>query len=441
MLGLVLTSLTATAQGGQVASENASDGQVASENARGERRLTVEAQLRTRGEYNNGAIRPRMEGEEAATFVNDRARLSTDYLRGNLELKLGLQHAGVWGQDGMKDRQGRVAMNEAWAKLRFGGDFFAQVGRQPLSYDDERLLGSYDWDVAGNYHDALRLGYEKAENKVHFIAAFNQTAENDRGTYYNGPMPYKSMVALWYHYDMPTLPLGASVLLMNIGREIGISGFGRTNFMQTLGTHVSYSPATSKATGYGLPEWLEPVVDASASFYYQTGRNPQGYSISAWMASVQASADVLPELRVHAGYDYLSGNDLSSNTINAFDPLFGSHHKFYGAMDYFTGQMLSGLQDIQLGASTTALKGLDVRLDYHYFLTTHNLLGYGKGLGSEFDLRFSTRLMKDVRLSGGYSFMLGTETMEVVRSGSHRSWQDWAWLSLDINPRLFRFRK
>lgn len=433
LLGLVLTSLTATAQDGQVASENASDGQVASENARGERRLTVEAQLRTRGEYNNGAIRPRMEGEEAATFVNDRARLSMDYQQGNLELKLGLQHAGVWGQDAMKERQGSVAMNEAWAKLRFGGDFFAQVGRQPLSYDDERLLGSYDWDVAGNYHDALRLGYEKAENKVHLIAAFNQTAENDRGTYYNGPMPYKSMVALWYHYDMPTLPLGASVLLMNIGREIGISGFGRTNFMQTLGTHVSYSPATSKATGYGLPEWLEPVVDASASFYYQTGRNPQGYSISAWMASLKASADVLPELRVHAGYDYLSGNSLGSKTINAFDPLFGSHHRFYGAMDYFTGQMLSGLQDIQLGASTTALKGFDVQLDYHYFLTTHNLLNYGKGLGSEFDLRFSTRLMKDVHLSGGYSFMLGTQTMEVVRSGSHHSWQDWAWLSLDIN--------
>ena len=423
LLGLAGMALTATAQAEQSPAETAADGHS----------VTVDAQLRTRGEYNNGAIRPRLEGEEAATFVSDRARLSTDYLRGNLELKLSLQHTGVWGQDGMKDRQGRLAMNEAWARLRFADDFFAQIGRQPLSYDDERLLGSYDWDMAGNYHDALRLGYEKGDNKVHLMAAFNQTAENNRGTYYDGPMPYKSMVALWYHYDAPMLPLGASVLLMNVGREIGISGFGRTNFMQTIGTHVTFCPKTSTATGYSLPEWLDPLVDASASFYYQTGRNQQGYSISAWMASLKASADVLPELRVHAGYDYLSGNSLGSNTINAFDPLFGSHHRFYGAMDYFTGQMLSGLQDIQLGASTTALKGFDVQLDYHYFLTTHNLLNYGKGLGSEFDLRFSTRLMKDVRLSGGYSFMLGTQTMEVVRSGSHHSWQDWAWLSLDIN--------
>ena len=33
--------------------------------------------------------------------------------------------------------------------------------------------------------------------------------------------------------------------------------------------------------------------------------------------------------------------------------------------------------------------------------------------------------MKDVSLSVGYSLMRGTSTMDVVKGGNHKSWQDW----------------
>jgi len=389
--------------------------------AQDDHQLTLDAQLRTRGEYNNGAIKPRKEGELPATFVNERARLSMDYQHQNLEMKLSLQHTGVWGQDDIKDRNGRVAMNEAWAKLRFCNDFFAQIGRQQLSYDDERLLGSLDWNVAGNYHDAIRVGYEKGEHQAHLIAAFNQTAENVRSAYYPGPMPYKSMFTLWYHYQSPQWPLGASVLLMDLGREVGTTGNGQTNHMQTLGTHLTYKPDD---------------LNLAASFYYQTGKDATGKNVSAWMASAQAAYDVDPLLTVTAGYDYLSGNDLTSKNTNAFDPLFGTHHKFLGAMDYFTSQTLIGLQDIRVGASTTWVKNLRLQLDYHYMMTTLSVFDYGVGLGHEIDLQLGTTLMKDVQLTGGYSVMLGTKTLEFVKGGNHHSWQDWAWISLNINPRL-----
>ena len=61
----------------------------------------------------------------------------------------------------------------------------------------------------------------------------------------------------------------------------------------------------------------------------------------------------------------------------------------------------------------------------------------GKVLGSEFDTQVDWSVMKDVKLSAGYSFMLGTETMDVVKGGYHKSWQDWGWVSLNINPRIF----
>ena len=60
-----------------------------------------------------------------------------------------------------------------------------------------------------------------------------------------------------------------------------------------------------------------------------------------------------------------------------------------------------------------------------------------KELGHELDFQLSTKLMKDVTLMAGYSFMSGTETMDCVKGGDHNSWQDWAWVSLNISPRIF----
>ena len=119
-----------------------------------ENEFSMSMQIRPRAEYRNGALVPRNEGQKAASFINNRARLSLDYKRSDLEIKMSAQHVGVWGQDPQIDKNGRFILNEAWAKLDFGKGFFAQLGRQTLVYDDERILGGLDWNVAGRYHDA-----------------------------------------------------------------------------------------------------------------------------------------------------------------------------------------------------------------------------------------------------------------------------------------------
>ena len=60
-----------------------------------------------------------------------------------------------------------------------------------------------------------------------------------------------------------------------------------------------------------------------------------------------------------------------------------------------------------------------------------------KSLGSEVDYQINWSVMKDVKLSAGYSFMLGTKTMDAVKGGNHKSWQDWGWVSVNINPKVF----
>lgn len=42
-----------------------------------------------------------------------------------------------------------------------------------------------------------------------------------------------------------------------------------------------------------------------------------------------------------------------------------------------------------------------------------------------------------MKLTAGYSTMLGTKYMDAVKGGSHDAWQDWGWISININPRIF----
>lgn len=390
-----------------------------------ENQFTIDAQLRTRGEYNNGASTPRDKGEKPATFINNRARVSFGYQRGdNLELKFSAQHTGIWGQNDMNVKDGSAAINEAWAKLKFGEGWFAQVGRQQLVYDDERILGGLDWHVSGNWHDALRLGYESAEHKVHAILAFNQAGVN-RGNYYDGPMPYKAMQTLWYHYQAAQSPFGISLVFMNLGREAGEAGDGKTKYMQTVGTDISYKPSD---------------FDIHAAFYYQMGKNGADTKVSAWMASAKIGYKIDPVWGVNVGYDYRSGNDGKGDKDKAFDQLFGTHHKFYGFMDYFLRNAPYGVQDIQAGVTAKASKKVSLLLNYHYFMTAQKAANDKKGLGHEIDLQVTASLMKNVTLMAGYSTMFGTETMDIVKGGNHKSWQDWAWVTLNINPRIFTTR-
>ena len=401
------------------------------QNTEKENEFTMSVQIRPRAEYRNGALTPRNEGESAASFINNRARLSMDYKRSDLEIKMSAQHVGVWGQDPQIDKNGRFILNEAWAKLDFGQGFFAQLGRQTLSYDDERILGGLDWNVAGRYHDALKLGYANKNNEVHLILAFNQNDEKTAGgTYYDSSkgQPYKNMQTVWYHYKSDNIPFGASLLFMNLGLETGDKATedSHTRYLQTMGTYLTY-----KDSGW----------DLNGAFYYQMGKNKFVRKVSALMGSVQAAYAFDKTWGAVASFDYLSGDKGTGDKFKAFDPLYGTHHKFYGAMDYFYASTFAngyapGLMDTRIGGRFRASSKVDMELNYHYFTTAVKLPELKKSLGSEVDYQINWSIMKDVKLSAGYSFMLGTKTMDAVKTGNHKSWQDWGWVSLNINPKV-----
>lgn len=402
----------------------------------GENEFTISTQIRPRAEYRNGALNPRSEGQEPASFINNRARLSMEYNRHDLTMKFSGQHVGVWGQQKQVETEGTFMLNEAWAHMKFGAGFFGQLGRQSLVYDDERILGGLDWNISGRYHDALKLGFENKYHRLHVILAYNQEKEYLIGDpYYTGGQPYKNMQTLWYNFSSGDYPFSASVLFMNLGLEGGVLNENEnkpnTRYLRTTGTHLKYSPSN----------W-----DLSGSFYYQFGKNKTGTDVSAFMASARVQYHFTDQWNLFIATDYLSGNKDGDKKAKGFDPLYGTHHKFYGSMDYFyasqwkEGITNPGLWDNYAGIGFKPSKKVNLGLNYHYFLTaekvTENNIELDKGLGHELDFQIDWAIMKDVKLSAGYSFMLGTETMDYVKGGNHKSWQDWGWLSVNINPRV-----
>ena len=116
-------------------------------------------------------------------------------------------------------------------------------------------------------------------------------------------------------------------------------------------------------------------------------------------------------------------------------------------MDYFYASSFKnglnpGLWDNQLSVAFKPVKKVNLSLAYHYFSVTGDVYEKSgekasRGLGSELDFQVDWQIMKDVKLSAGYSTMLAGETMELVKGGDSSSWQDWGWLSVNINPRIF----
>jgi len=400
--------------------------------------LSVDADFLTRGEIRSGGLTSGDDDvPDFATFILERSLLGVSYTKQGFSARLTAQHSGTWGSY----EGGTFNVYEAWTRLESPKGFFAKVGRQNLSYDDQRIFGADDWAMTARSHDALKIGYEGHGLKVHIIGAYNQNPENiSGGTYFTGGIqPYKSMEALWYHYDIPRTKIGASLIFMNIGMQGGTKGEDEKEYQQQLaGAFLSFTPA----------KW-----SAEAAYYHQMGKSEDGIPIDAWMASFKASCSPWTKWSFYGGYDFLSGDEnfatpaqgmigmTHHEVIRGFTSINGSHHKFFGAMDFFyvttyVGGFTPGLQNIYAGGTWKPADKVSFDAAYHYLATATKLQNADKPLGHEVELSASCAISKEASLSLGYTYMRGTETMVVLKKTTDRRQLNWGWIMLSVTPKF-----
>ncbi|MDD2982892.1 MAG: alginate export family protein [Crocinitomicaceae bacterium] len=391
-------------------------------------------QLRPRVEMRNGYKNLLLDGQNPAIFVSQRSRLNLNYSKDKLDVKLSLQNIGTWGDvptSTPKSKNG-IAAYEAWARYKFTPLFQMKVGRQVISYDNQRIFGEIDWAQQGQSHDAAVFTFLPKKHKFDIGLALNADAETLIQTPYT-VAAYKAMQFI--HYSTEVKSFKINLLAVNVGYEYVKPNLKlRMDQSQTFGTYLVYKK----------DKW-----DANLSAYVQTGKK-NNQTVTAFDAGANVGYSFTENWNLGLGYEYLSGKSQldSSNTNKSFQPLFGTNHGFNGFMDYFyvgNHQNSVGLQDAYLKLNYKKGKWVSSLVPHVFYAaeTIVNPLGekMDSYLGTEIDFTLSYAFQSDVLLTGGYSHMLGSKSMERIKGGNVAKTTNWAYVMISFSPSVFSLKK
>ena len=212
--------------------------------------FTLDGEFRPRTEYRHGFGNIIPDAADAGFGISTRIRLNAGYQVDAYKFYVSFQDVMVWGENRQilpYDQNNSFAVFQAWAEINLGEGFSTKLGRQVLSYDDQRIMGGLDWAQQGRNHDAALLKYKKGKFMADFGLAFNQDYSNptgfvSTGTGYNtaGFFSYKTMQYLYLKQAWENFT--GSVLLLNNGFQKFDTNNNPdgVNSIQTLGTHLDY---------------------------------------------------------------------------------------------------------------------------------------------------------------------------------------------------------
>ncbi|HSD08341.1 alginate export family protein, partial [Flavobacterium sp.] len=435
--------------------------------------FTASGQFRPRTEFRDGYSTLQTKDAETAVFTSQRTRLNVGYTGYRFKFFVAVQDVRVWGQDASTINRVTTAENngiqlhEAWGEIMLIDttstiqNLSLKIGRQEISYDDQKVIGGLDWLQQARYHDAIVLKYFNKGWTFDLGGAFNQNKELLEGTIYNGVPPATA------GYPAGTNGLGTNYKSLEYVYLAKKFFFGDISFLFLSDNFNKYTnvtagtpPVTTKVNEQGI--WTRNTtgfyynVNATrklkfeGSVYHQFGHDKNGRSLSSNLASITSTLQVGRKLFVGPGIDYLSGTDgtkavTATSENNQFDPLYGTPHKFWGNMDYFyasSGFGAQGLLNYFLKAKYNLKDNLTLFADLHGFESA-NTLSNGAGgtrnsyLGTELDLKVSYNMTKMINIEGGYSFMKATNSMasaQVKNVANANLSPQWAYVMVNIKP-------
>lgn len=423
--------------------------------------LTVTGQFRERTEARGGFGTLLQDGKKGALFTSQRARLNVGFAGYRYKVYASLQDVRVWGQDASTvnrytmDANDGLLLHEAWTELSLVDtlstiqNFSIKIGRQEISYDDQKVLGSLDWLQQARRHDAIVLKYANKGWTIDLGAAFNQRSEQLTGTTYNGqPGTYPAGTNLIGHAYK-------SFQYAYIGRKFFFGDmsflFFKDDFSKFTGTVAAPTiiEGVNARTTTGIYYNVNPTrkLNLNGSFYYQGGHDKVGNTISARLGSLTATYQFGRKLFLGAGADFLSGTNATGATQNnQFDPLYGTPHKFWGYMDYFyvaTGFGSQGLLNYYAKAKYLASDKLSLFLDVHGFESAAKLAGDKTPyLGTEVDFMARYNFTKVINIEAGYSVMAATNTMAMVKAVVNpKLTAQFAYIMLKVTPNFLNTKK
>ncbi|MEM0940201.1 MAG: hypothetical protein AAGI25_10510 [Bacteroidota bacterium] len=406
--------------------------------------LTAEAQYSLYGE-----VRPRTElyggtnsrlinsGESVGVATQQRTRLYFSYMdtTTNLKIVFSPQLVHFWGQmpqayDLLGDNaptgpEANFSVFEAYAEYKATDWYTLKVGRQAISYWDQRWFGALGWAASGRAHDALVNKLSFNDVKIDVGVALNrvrhfQGVDSTAFTQIRGG--YNSMQYIW-----ATIPIG------NLKVQTMVTNVINTESLTS--TSVDYDNTTT----FGIfPSYQFGKVAINASAYWQTGQNDRSAYLYAFDFTYKGLG-----FPITLGADIVSSDDPTTSDNEAWLQPFGTNHKFYGLMDFFyvgPGESV-GLNDFYIKSVLKTGEKSKIIGSVHNFYTNQdreNLEGEleSGSYGTEIDLIFDYAVSKGFNFKLGYSTIFATDLLEAYKGGDSDEYNQWAWMQLTFKPKF-----
>jgi hypothetical protein len=310
-----------------------------------------------------------------------------------------------------------------------------RVGRQELSYGDERLVGASAWNNIGRVFDAGKVQFKGETFTVDAFTGMLVIPNNNNFNVPNNDDWFSGLYATTK--VVPKNSLDLYFLARNAGKQSVYAFTGATltapmpRDIYTLGLRLKSNPDdfgnwdyTAELMGQ-FGHFNDPRIGATA---------PNSLTHEAFALSLTAGhtwRDNSWKPRLALGYDFASGDsNPTDGKHTTFENLFPTNHKFYGFMDTVS---LQNVHDVRLSASIKPHKKVNATLDYHNFWLANKGdnfytvsgasrggigstpgTGYGRNttygnyLGSELDLVISYNVCRDFAVQAGFGqFFVG----------------------------------
>ena len=323
------------------------------------------------------------------------------------------QDSRFWLSDLKKDDFGprcpylnQFDLRQAYLQWKKIGDspFGFEMGRQAISYGDNRIFGPGDWGNAGRYTwDAGKLLWDTSFFDLDLFAGKRIQYTKDR--FDDEHFPYHVWAAYARVKSIPGNKLDLFYVLKRDSDKTtkGESGIGDL-LVQTAGF---YERGKQQNFDYG------------GTFAYQFGDYGKD-NIKAF--GLNAQVGYTPFERFHPrlalSLSYASGDDDPvDGTHGTFDGVFGAIDKYYGRMNFFSWM---NLLDWEISGSLQPIKRMKVELDYHRFRLAQEKDAWyfcngkkmrwdpsgasGRNLGQEVDLIWKYRMCRHISLMAGYAW-------------------------------------
>lgn len=362
---------------------------------------------------------------------------------------------------GVLGAEGDDAFDLRQAYVEFGNtkDFplTLKIGRQVLSYGDERLVGAFDWNNIGRTFDAVKLRWEQKGWSLDAFAS--SVVVPERGSYnqsdvFNGNETKREQVFSGLYFSTTVVPVQVTDLYVlhlheNTGARYLPAATGNTDFF-TIGLRGKSKPgafapdSAAVSDGKTVADGKTAAVpgprkavgfDYSYELAFQTG-SLRGLDLTAFAAHGDAgyTFDNAWRPRVALGYSFATGDEHPGDgDVETFQNLFPTNHKFYGQADFFSWQ---NVHDLELDFKVQPIKSVTVRADYHAFFQVTNEDSWyrangtatvrplttaarnaDKYEGSEVDFLVTWAATKNVTLEGGYSHFFAGQYLK--DTGAH----------------------